>query len=464
MAKTYVNTAKYMVRISFEIEGVVDKPDIVGAVFGQSEGLLGDELDLKELQKNGKVGRIEITHKNILGKTKGELTVPSGMDMVQTSVLAAAIESVDKVGPYEAKFTIETIEDARSNKREEIKKRASDILKKFMSEQMPDAMELTEGIREEVRSAKIVEYGPENLSAGPDVDSSKEIIVVEGRADVVNLLRNSIKNVIGMDGGKIPQTILDLSEKKGVTIFVDGDRGGELIARRFSQLGRLEFIARAPDGKEVEELTRKEIIQSLEKKVPAENFFRKKVFEKEPSAETFFPKAPFFGSRERPMQGYQHRSYSRESGERQYNRRYPERSGIGRGPRRPEGSRYGSPRYSGGRPRERNDYMHSRQQFEEPIREAPASPEDREKFLPVMEKLKGTLKAKLFDAQMNELSEVNVRDLVTSLDENKNAKFVVFDGIITKRLVEKASENKVECIVGVRKGKIEEGTVKAVTL
>ncbi|MEK6941759.1 MAG: DNA primase, partial [archaeon] len=73
LAKTYISAVKYLVKIKFEIHGVVDKPDIIGAIFGQSEGLLGEEMDLKELQKNGKIGRIEINHEHMLGKTVREI-------------------------------------------------------------------------------------------------------------------------------------------------------------------------------------------------------------------------------------------------------------------------------------------------------------------------------------------------------------------------------------------------------
>ena len=89
MAKTYIDSVKYMIEIEFEIKGIVDKPDIIGAVFGQSEGLLGEQLDLRELQKNGRIGRIEITQNTNMGKTKGLLSIPSSLDMVETSILAA---------------------------------------------------------------------------------------------------------------------------------------------------------------------------------------------------------------------------------------------------------------------------------------------------------------------------------------------------------------------------------------
>src|SRR3989344_8587466 len=193
MAKTYVNTVKYVIKASFDIKGVVEKPDIIGAIFGQSEGLIGDDLDLRELQKNGKIGRIEINSTTVEGKTAGELFVPSSMDMVKTSILAAAIETVEKVGPWESKFEILTIDDTRSAKRKEIIERSKELLKK-LNMTLPQAQELAEEIKEDVWAADIVSYGTDNLSAGPDIDSSNEIILVEGRADVLNLLRNQIRN------------------------------------------------------------------------------------------------------------------------------------------------------------------------------------------------------------------------------------------------------------------------------
>jgi len=265
MAKTYLSSAKYRIVAKFEISGIVDKHDVVGAVFGQSEGLLGASMDLKELQQSGKIGRIEIEPVIINGKTTGALIVPSSIDSVQTSMLAAAIESVDKVGPYDAKFETERIEDTRAEKREKITDRAKELLAKFMQEQTPDIAELREDISAGVRTAQMIEYGADKLPAGPDVDKSEEVILVEGRADVINLLKNGITNVIAMDGAKVPNTVLELAKIKKIVAFVDGDRGGELNARNLKEIANIHAVVRAPDGKEVEELTKKEILQCLKK-------------------------------------------------------------------------------------------------------------------------------------------------------------------------------------------------------
>ena len=272
MAKTYVDAVKYMIKIQFQIKGVVDKPDIVGAVFGQSEGLLGEEMDLRELQKKGRVGRIEVNIRPEGGNTIGEIFVPTSMDMAETSVLAAAIETVDKVGPCESSFRVVNIEDVRQNKRADIAKRAKELLTRLKMEQSPEIDTLTEEIRSDVRAGNLVEYGRDRLAAGPDIESADEVIVVEGRADVVNLLKHGIKNVIGMGGSRISQDIVNLSRRKTIVLFVDGDRGGELNARKLHQIAIVPFVSVAPDGKEVEELQQKEIIQALRRRVPIQSF------------------------------------------------------------------------------------------------------------------------------------------------------------------------------------------------
>ncbi len=470
MAKTYINTLKYLVRIKFEIDGIVDKPDIVGAIFGQSEGLLGDEMDLKELQKNGKLGRIEINFSTSMGRTKGEVLVPSSMDMAETSLLAAGIESVDKVGPCEAKLEIVDIEDTRNDKRKEIKDRAKELLKRLMDKSSPDTQSLSEEIRENARAADIVEYGPDKLPAGPNIDTSEEILVVEGRADVLNLLRNQIKNVVGMNGSNIPQTIIDLSNKgKRITAFVDGDRGGDLNARKLAQLARIEFISKAPDGKEVEELTRKEILLSLKKRVPAKEFLSQE--------NGFHTTAP-----ERRFEGGGFRGGGMRTGMR------PARSpgfgfdrGLGRGRDRRMGGgrdRMGprSGGYSGGTGFERPnrgfdeevrpfENYGSEAQPSAPQREPVLSSEETAPFKPIIDSLKGSAKAQILGEGNTVLKEVKVKDVVEEIAKAKGTYAVVFDGVVTKRLVEAAEKAGAKYVIGARKGKIEtNGKVKVAAL
>jgi len=50
---------------------------------------------------------------------------------------------------------------------------------------------------------------------------------------------------------------------------LDGDRGGTIILKELKQLLKIDYIARAPEGYEVEELTRKQMIKSLQNKKSA---------------------------------------------------------------------------------------------------------------------------------------------------------------------------------------------------
>jgi DNA primase len=269
MAKVSPVSIKYMIHASFKAEGPLEKPDVIGAIFGQTEGLLGAELEMRELQKEGKIGRIEVNLEMADGKSVGDIQVPTALDKSETTLIAAALETIDKIGPTEAAIKVTKIEDVRGSKREFILQRAKALLGGLETNEIG---EFSKTLKEESRAAKIQEYGEEKLPAG-DL-SEQEIIVVEGRADVVNLLKNRVNNVIGMNGTKLPAEIARLGEEKDLTLFVDGDRGGQLIARNVINNARVKDIAIAPDGKEVEELTGKEILMALRKKVPVGVYLR----------------------------------------------------------------------------------------------------------------------------------------------------------------------------------------------
>ena len=267
MAKISPVSIKYMIHATFEAIGPVEKPDVIGALFGQTEGLLGNELEIRELQKEGKIGRIEVETERNGSKTQGKIQIPTALDKSETSLIAAAIETIDRIGPTEATITIEKIEDVRGNKRDYILERAKKLLEGMDG---GNSKEISENLKKDSRASKIQEYGSEKLPSG-DL-SDKEIIVVEGRADVVNLLENRVNNVIGMNGTKLPQGIIELSKEKEIILFVDGDRGGKLIAKNVIDNANIVFIAFAPDGKEVEELSGKEILAALRRKIPVKEF------------------------------------------------------------------------------------------------------------------------------------------------------------------------------------------------
>jgi len=272
MAKIAPTSIKYIIYAKFEADGTIEKPDVIGAIFGQTEGLLGDELEMRELQKQGKIGRIEVEINLEDGKTLGEIEIPSAMDKNETSLIGAAIETIEKIGPSETKVKIDRIEDVRGSKRDFILERAKQLLGGMASSGTSDMnmKEIGRELGESSRISALKTYGTENLPCG-DI-SGDEVIVVEGRADVVNMLKQGIKNVICMNGMKLPETIRELSKEKTITLFVDGDRGGKLIAKNVIENARVAYMAIAPEGKEVEELTSKEILMSLRRSMTVKEY------------------------------------------------------------------------------------------------------------------------------------------------------------------------------------------------
>ncbi|MFH1589247.1 MAG: DNA primase DnaG [archaeon] len=270
MAKIAQTAAKYIIHADIQIEGVVDKPDVIGAIFGQTEGLLGADLELRELQRSGRIGRIEVNSETKTGKTTGEIIIPSSLDKAETAIVAAALEIIQRIGPCNAKTTVTSIEDIRTSKRQQVVERAKQLLRTLTQSVLPDSQELADEVAYSVRVMEIQEYGKERLPAGPAIDESEEIIVVEGRADVLNLLKHGFKNVISMNGTNVPETIIELSKRKIMTAFVDGDRGGDLIIKELLGVAELDFVTKAPDGKEVEEITQKEIHKALRSKIASE--------------------------------------------------------------------------------------------------------------------------------------------------------------------------------------------------
>ncbi|MCS7368309.1 MAG: DNA primase DnaG [archaeon GBS-70-058] len=360
-------TAKYNIVMGFEVDGVVEKPDIIGAIFGQTEGLLGEELDLRELQRTGRISRIEVKVNSEGGKTTGEIIIPSSLDKVETALIVAAIEVIDKVGPCSAKFYLKSIENLREKKREQIIERAKEILNKWKKESNIDTQEIVERIISEIRASEIIKFGEEGLPAGPGVAKEDTIIIVEGRADVINLLKHGYKNVIAIEGASIPKTIIELSKKKNTIAFVDGDRAGELILKELLQVADIDYIAQAPPGKEVEELTAKEIAKCLSNMIPAKEYLELQM--KRPSIEKV----------------------------------------------------------------------------------KVALPEN------IVEKVKehlGTLKASLYNEKGEKIKETSVRDLINEIQQQNRIYGIIFDGVVTQRIVDIAGEKDVKYIIGARIGSI----------
>ena len=263
------HSAKYLIHAEIRTSGVVERSDVVGAVFGQTEGLLGEELDLRTLQEASKVGRIDVDIDTADGQSVGTVTVASALDRVETAVLAASFETIDRVGPSRAECQVVELEDIRAAKRRDVVDRATELLAEF-EQQTVTGENLIEEVRKRARVADITEYA--GLPAGPRVADSDAVVVVEGRADVLQLLEYGIKNAIAVEGTDVPEAVIELTETRTTTAFLDGDRGGELILEELRQVGDPDQVAFAPPGRSVEDLEYDEARAALHEKVPTDQF------------------------------------------------------------------------------------------------------------------------------------------------------------------------------------------------
>jgi len=332
---------------------------VIGAVFGQTEGLFGPELDLRELQKTGRIGRIEIDLHSKNDRTTGNIIIPTSLDRISTALIAASIESINRVGPCQAKVILDKIEDIREARRKVIIDRAKEILHKWNIESMPNVDEVYKQISNTVKLGKVEKYGPEDLPAGPELEKSKEIIVVEGRADIINLMRCGIQNTVALEGAKIPESIKKLTKEKHATALLDGDRGGDLILKELLQVTSIRYVGRAPRGKEIEECNCHEITEALANKVPV--------------GEVYKP-----------------------------------------------------------------------QKKERPKIEVP------DEISQAAKTLQGTLEAILLDAKLKQTERLPVNQLAEKLQQTKGVDTVIFDGIITQRIVDVAGEKNIKRIVASR--------------
>ena len=265
MGKAAMKQANYVIVAKVNTSGMVEKSDIVGAIFGQTDGLLGDQLNLKELRKKGKVSRLQIVLEE--SGEKAEIKIPTSMNATDTSLFAAALETIEQIGPSNADIRVVEIRDERASKRDYIVKRAKQLLSDIKKDS-PDRKAIEEDLKKEIRSEAVTEY--RGFPAGPDAELSDEIVLVEGESDVKNLLKFGVKNAVALEGTSVPKGIEKISEKKEVTAFLDGDRGGDLIMKELKKKEIPRYFARAPDNKEVEELAEKKVHELLRDKEPVE--------------------------------------------------------------------------------------------------------------------------------------------------------------------------------------------------
>ena len=520
------STTKYMVKAKINADGVVEKPDVVGAIFGQTEGLLGDELDLRDLQKSGRIGRIEVEITSKGGKSEGIIYMSSSLDQVETVILASALETVDRVGPCKASIHVLGIEDVRITKREKVVERAKELLNELIKQSKGSSVDLTDSVRQSVQVEEITTYGKDRCPAGPNVSDSEAIIIVEGRSDVLNLLKAGIKNAIAVEGTNIPKTVQELSRERVATAFVDGDRGGELILRELFQVADVDFVARAPRAHEVEELTAKQIVKCLRNKMPGDQYMEmngltvssdedEEEEKEEKPAPEIHRELRHAEPREDDSEEHEERRRERREKKDREERKRDRKDRKDREERREKKDRFDSGAIDKFRKKEDKEvdsddvielpaaerslavpgetHLMVREEpvaepeavVEECIEETVVEPEpvaepeeekpkakartlrgkrstsnktlspEQEKFRDMLLDLSTTHNAKILGADGQVLREVAVKSLVNSLkEESEGVDSIVFDGVISQRILDVSADKGIKIVVGTRKGNI----------
>ena len=440
------NSMKYVIHAHFRAEGFVERSDVIGAIFGQTEGLLGDELDLRNLQKSGKIGRIEVVVSTQGGKSTGEILIPSSLDKVETALIAAALETIDRVGPCIASVEVTKLEDIRAEKRRRIVERAKELLRQF-KEQNIEGERMVEEVRNAVKVEEITQY--KGLPAGPNVEDADAVIIVEGRADVLNLLKCGIKNVVAVEGTNIPKEIIDLCKRKTVTAFFDGDRGGELLLKELLQVADVDFVALPPENRSVEDLTYKEIVKALHNKIPVEQY------------EQFIERKEQHRIRLRRKSAEKTEAEGEEEHRATHPHAHSSTSFSSLSPLSPTHSpshtptpsqtplQTPSPTPRGGEIKETGASVGKDE-------EATALRRKKHPLERMLSELEGTFKARLLDSDWNVLKETTVRDLVSELRAYNGGEVnaVVFDGVVTQRIVDLAMQKGLKFVVGVKRGEV----------
>jgi DNA primase len=354
-------------------------------------------MNLNELQKVSKVGRIEVNVDTKGSMAKGDALIPMSTDISTAALIAAAIESIDKVGPFQAKFNLMGIDDIRAIKKKVIVDRAKKIVQDWATRTISEGEEMLKDVYDASKPGKLTSFGKAQLACGTGVFDSEWIILVEGRADVINLLRAGFDNAIAIEGARIDETVTKLTDGKRVIAFLDGDRAGDLILKELHGVVKIDKVLRAPPGKEVEECTPLEISEIL--------------------------KDAFTVTEAPPRQEHTPERRQHQRRERDH--------------------------------RDREEYRApSPPQPAQPSKEVLAedSPEIVTAIRDVFPQINETLEAVVLDGSMNQLLKVPVSEVIKRLDSAEGGKLLVLDGIVTQRLVDAADKAGIEYVVGHRTG------------
>jgi DNA primase len=411
---------KYHVKLKFDVDGLVEKADIIGAIFGQTEGLLGPEMNLNELQKVSKVGRIEVNVDTKSNSARGDALIPMSTDISTAALIAAAIESIDKVGPFQAKFSLVGIDDIRAIKKKVIVDRAKKIVQEWATKTISEGEEMLKDVYDASKPGRLTTFGKAQLACGVGVFDSDWIILVEGRADVINLLRAGYDNSIAIEGAKIDETILKLTQGKRTIAFIDGDRAGDLILKELQGLVDIEKVYRAPAGREVEECTPLEISEILK---DVEQFIKDKIND----TNTVPSNVQQIRNHYRIDHNQNQSTNQDQNSTFTYNRNFTNQSLS-----------------------KHNNYDNN-DQSQNPDNMITKEDEEVSSIVKtVFQEINETLDAMVFDKSMKRIVKIPISEIMKKISDLKDGNLLILDGIVTPRLVEAANKSGIKYIIGHR--------------
>ena len=398
-AKEVQNTIK----IEIQVLGRVNQSDIIGAVFGQTEDVLGDALELRKLQKQNLIGRIEVDTEYTSDGTRGIITIPSHMDRTNTVIIAAALETIKKIGPCKAKARILKIENIKEIKIKKIIEHAKKVLEKFMNISI-DSQELIDKVSSEVRMSQHIEYGDEKLVTGPNIDKFDDLIFVETLADLKNMLKYGIKNVVAFDDMSKKDTLKELADKHEIMVFVN--KGKEFLVKKLLEFADVDSYTKPEMNKRIHDLESKEIYKAIRSAISTEQIGSHKTSSRPESSHSVFPKPA-------------HRTFQKP------------------------------PHRSQQRPPHRDFKRHDRSYDNRNERRSNVNNKDVETFTKKKGELKGTKQAFVIDKNMQILGKVPADSLIDTVRSiGRQVYSIVIDGSIPRELVVLAEKNRIKYLVG----------------
>ncbi len=433
-----------IVNIEIKVYGRVTQSDIVGAVFGQTEDVLGKELELRNLQKTNQIGRIEVRIEFDGTNTIGIITIPSYMDRTMTVIIAASLETINKIGPCRAEARVKDIENIKSIKIRQIINHAKKVLEKFMSISV-SSQELIDEVVNEVRMSRVEKYGREGMEVlcGPDIADSDQLIFVESLADLRNLLKAGINNVVAFEDCSKTETLREIAEKHEVIIFIN--KGKDYLVRKICEFADADSFTRPDVDKRISELESKELFKAIRNTVSCNQITARMSvmphqFNSYVSQEKRVENKPVQSERPLFQKSEPQRSFSRQAQIIQN-----ERTSVQSIQRNESNPNFQNFQRRENRQTSFQQRTDNRMEFHQP---QGLSPSDEVLFKGKLNDISGKNLAIVIDREKKVLGQIPMGVIVETLKGLNNVYSVIVDGKITKELIFAAEKANVKFLVG----------------